>query len=87
MGFNDMLRSIFQGVAEAKQETYYPRKFREMEMSRLFEVDELEDMLQHAKTKDDLNLILDHMYRFDACELGEYGYYKKIERKIIERLW
>jgi hypothetical protein len=87
MGFNDVVRSIFQGVAEAKQETYYPRRFREMETSRLFEVDELEDMLQHAKNKDDLNAILDHMYRFDACELGEYGYYKKIERKIIERLW
>jgi hypothetical protein len=87
MGFNDLLRSIFQGVAEAKQESYYPRRFRELETSRLLEVDELEDMLQHARSKEQLDLILDHLYRFDACELGEFGYYKKIERKIIERLW
>lgn len=84
MGFNDLVRSIFQGAAEARRDTFYPRKFREMESSLLFGVDELEDMLNHAKKKDDYNAILDHMYRFDATRVD---YYKEIENKIIDRMW
>ena len=84
MGFNDFLRSCFQGAAEARRDTFYPRKFREMESSFLFGVDELEDMLNHAKNKDQYNTILDHMYRFDATRVD---YYKDIENKIIDRMW
>ena len=84
MGFNDLLRSVFQGAAEAKRENLYPRKFREMETSSLFGVDELTDMFQHAQDKDDYNLILDHLYRFDATRVD---YYKDIENKIIDRMW
>ena len=84
MGFNDLVRSVFAGATEARKENYYPRKFREMETSFLFGVDELEDMLAHAKSKDQCNLILDHMYRFDATRVD---YYKDIENKIIDRMW
>jgi hypothetical protein len=43
-------------------------------------------MLKHAEDKEDYETILDHMYRFDATE-SEYGYFKKIEKKIIHQFW
>lgn len=86
MSFNDIVRSIFEGVREAKQDSYYPRKFKELETGFLFGVDELDDMVDHAEDKEDYESILDHMYRFNATE-GELGYYKGIEKKIIDKYW
>jgi predicted TIM-barrel fold metal-dependent hydrolase len=87
LSLNDIVRSIFDGVREAKQDSLYPRKFMELEKTNLlFDVDDLEDMLDHAEDKEDYESILDHMYRFDATD-GELGYYKGIEKKIIDRYW
>jgi hypothetical protein len=85
IGLNGFMKSLFEGYKEAKQQSYYPRKFEEMEnTNRLFEVDELTDMLGHTRNKKDYETILDHMYRFDATEVG---YYRKIEQKIIDNFW
>jgi hypothetical protein len=87
IGLNGFVKSLFDGYKEAREKSYYPRKFEEMKRtSRLFEVDEVEDMLKHAEDKEDYETILDHMYRFNATE-SEYGYFKKIEKKIIHQFW
>lgn len=85
--FNDFVRSIFEGIKEAKESSYYPRKFEEMKKTNLlFDVDDLTDMYKHARDKEDHETILDHMYRFNATE-GEFGYYKRIEKRIIHNYW
>lgn len=84
---NGFVRSLFDGYKSAKEKSYYPRKFEEMrKTNRLFEVDELEDMYKNAEDKEDYEDILDHMYRFNATE-GQLGYYKRIEKKIINDFW
>lgn len=84
MGLNDIVRSIFDGYREAKEDSFYPRKFKELEKGFLFGIDELDDMVDHAEDKEDYESILDHMYRFDATEVG---YYKNIEKKIMDKFW
>jgi hypothetical protein len=84
---NGFVRSLFEGYQAARKESYYPRKFEEMKKTNLlFGVDDLNDMLGHAEDKEDYETILDHMYRFNATD-GEFGYYKKIEKKIIDQFW
>jgi predicted TIM-barrel fold metal-dependent hydrolase len=87
-GINGFVRSLFEGYKAGKEKGHYHHRFEEMKKTNiLFDVDEVEDMLKHAKEKEDYETILDHMYRFDACERGQFGYYKGIEKKIIHRFW
>jgi hypothetical protein len=79
------VRALFDGYKEGREERYYPRKFEELEHTNLlFEVDELNDLYGHSKSKYQHELILDHMYRFDATRVK---YYKQIEKKIINHYW
>lgn len=88
MGINEIVKAFFDGYKDAKQSTYYDRKFEEIKKTnRLFEVDELNDLLDHAEDKEEYESILDHMYNFDATERGLFGYYKGIENKIIDKYW
>lgn len=82
MGFNDLLWSVFQGYKEAKDQR---DPFKVLENSwKLYEIDDLNDLYKQAKSKEHHNLILDHMYHYDATRVG---YYKTIERKIINYYW
>lgn len=79
---NDFVWSIFQGIKEAKDSR---DPFHELERSHLlYEIDELNQLCNVAKTKEQHETILDHMYRFDATRVG---YYERIERKIIHHYW
>jgi hypothetical protein len=90
---NNFVRSMFEGIKEARSNNY-SRKFSDLNMvmdcwignasTRLLEVDELNDLFNHATTKEQHESILDHMYRFDATRVG---YYKQIEKKIINQYW
>lgn len=83
LGFNSIVKAIFDGYQEAKKYNYNP--YNELEKShRLFEVAELNDLCDKAKTKKQHEQILDHMYRFDATRVD---YFKQIEKKIIDRYW
>ena len=99
MSFNDIVRSMFDGVAAHKHskqgiKNEYARKFQNLNRTwdcwigeastPLLEVADLNDLLEHAQTPDDLNEILDHLYRHDATRVDPY---KKIENKIIDRMW
>lgn len=87
LGMNGFVKSLFDGYKSAREKSFYPRKFEEMKKTNLlFGVDDLNDMLDHAEDKEDCETILDHMYRFEATD-GEFGYYKKIEKKIINQFW
>jgi hypothetical protein len=84
---NGFVRSLFDGYKAGKEKRYYPRRFEEMKKTNLlFGVDDLNDMLDHAEEKEDYETILDHMYRFNATD-GQFGYYKRIEKKIINEMW
>lgn len=88
MGMNDIIRAMFDGYKDAKHSNYHRRRFEEMKKTNLlFEVDDVNDMIEHAKGKEDYETILDHMYRFNACEEGTFGYYKSLEKKIINEFW
>lgn len=74
---------MFDGYKSAKEAAYDP--FEELKNSwRLFEIDDLNTLCNKAKTKEQHNLILDHMYKYDATRVG---YYKRIEKKIINHYW
>lgn len=93
-GLNGFVKALFDGYKAGKEKGYYRRQFRDLNKTydcwigtastRLLEVDELEDLLEHAEDKEDYESILDHMYRFDATRVG---YYKRIEKKIINEMW
>lgn len=83
IGLNGFVKSIFDGYREAKDFKHNP--FNELENSwKLFEVDDLNDLYKKATTKEQHELILDHMYQYDATRVG---YYKRIEDKIIQHYW
>lgn len=85
IGLNGFVKSLFDGYSAAREKSYYPRKFEEMKKTNLlFGVDDLNDMFSHARSKEEHEIILDHMYRFDATQVG---YYQKIEKKIINHYW
>ncbi|NRD81178.1 hypothetical protein HPT25_28205, partial [Bacillus sp. BRMEA1] len=68
---------------EAK--TYNHNPFNELEKSwYLMDIATLNDLCDKAKTKEQHEMILDHMYRFDATRVD---YFKRIEKKIINRYW
>jgi hypothetical protein len=81
MGFNDFVWSIFQGVKQAKEQDPY----RQLEKSWwLYDVSELRELADKAKTKQQQEIVLDHLYKWDATRVD---YYKNIENKIIDRMW
>jgi len=83
MGLNDWIQAAFDGYKEAKATPNYPREFEKLEHTRyLYGSEELNDLYHHAKTKQDYETILGHMYRFDATEVKSY---EKIEKKIINK--
>lgn len=80
---NGFVKALFDGYKEAKSYNHNP--FNELENTwRLFSVSELNGLYKEAETKEQHELILDHMYRFDATSVPRY---KRIEDKIIERYW
>lgn len=97
MGFNDfngMIGSVFAGAKEARKDNY-EKKFADLNKTwnhwpfgssstPLVGVDELTDLMNHAKTKEQYEAILDHMYRHDATRVKPY---KKIEDNIIKHFW
>ena len=81
MGFNDFVWSVFQGVKEAKEKDPY----RQLEKSWwLYDVSELRELTENACTKEQHNVVLDHLYKWDATRVDVY---KDIENKIIDRMW
>lgn len=82
MGFNDLLRSMFDGYREVKQNR---DPYKELEKAwYLYEVKDLRDLTYKAKKDSQYNAILDHLYKWDATRVD---YYSDIERNIIERMW
>lgn len=82
---NNFVWSIFQGYKEAKDAR---DPFKELEKSPfLYEVDDLNDLANQANTREQYEAVLDHIYRFDAASEGPFGYFKRIEYKIIDRMW
>jgi hypothetical protein len=82
MGFNDLVRSVFQGYKEVK-ESRDPYEVLDKAWY-LYQVDDLNHLTDGAKKKDQYNVILDHLYKWDATRVD---YYKDIEHKIIDRMW
>ena len=82
MGFNDLLRSVFQGYKEAK-DSRDPYDVLDKAWY-LYQVDELDHLTLQANKKDQYDVILDHLYKWDATRVD---YYKDIENKIIDRMW
>lgn len=81
MVLNGFVKAIFDGYRKAKAYNHNP--LNELENSwKLLEVDDLNDLYKKAKTKEQHDL--DHMYQYDATRAG---YYKRIEKKIIEHYW
>ena len=92
MGINDIVRSMFDGYKEAR-DSNTDRRFDQLNKPNawikdsympLLEVDDLDELLKEAKTKEQYNAILDHMYRHDATRVKPY---KQIENKIIKHFW
>jgi hypothetical protein len=80
---NNFVWSIFQGYKEAKESSRDP--FKELEKSwYLYEIDDLEELRKQATNKEQHNLILDHMYKYDATQVD---YFRQIEKKIINYYW
>jgi hypothetical protein len=73
---------MFQGYKEVK-ESRDPYEVLEKAW-QLYDIDTLNELTNRAKKPDQYNIILDHMYQYDATRVN---YYKDIERKIIERMW
>lgn len=83
LGFNGFIKAIFDGYRDAKAYNHNP--FNELEKTPLlFDVADLNTLYGKAKTKEQHEAILDHMYRFDATRVD---YYKRIEKKIINQYW
>lgn len=81
-GVSAFVQSLFAGYKEAKKDAYRQHLFDELEyLPVLFSSNHLNNMYQMAKTKDEHNAILEHLYRYDATEVPSY---KKIENKIID---
>lgn len=61
------------------------RPFRELDgFPMLHSSKYLNELAKQAKTDDELDLILDHLYKFDTLDIDNY---KKVEQKIIDMRW
>jgi cell fate (sporulation/competence/biofilm development) regulator YlbF (YheA/YmcA/DUF963 family) len=79
---NDIVWSIFQGYKEAKSER---NPYEELERAGfLYDVADLRKLTNQAKTKEQHESILDHMYKYNATRVD---YYSNIEKKIIHHYW
>jgi hypothetical protein len=82
VGFNDLVWSMFQGYKEVKDKR---DPYKELEKAwYLYEVKDLRDLTNKANKEEQYNVILDHLYKWDATT---EDYYKAIENKIIDRMW
>ncbi|MGK4042171.1 hypothetical protein AB0Y20_07695 [Heyndrickxia oleronia] len=86
MSMNGMLRSMFQSLADSKwnKDRLRRNQFDELNEPFLFSSSHLNSIFDECETKEEYESILDHMYKFDACEVDSY---KAIENKIIDKLW
>lgn len=81
------LRSIFQAYNDSDhgKEKKRARPFRELDgFPMLHSSNYLNSLISKAKTDDELDLILDHLYKFDTLDIDSY---KKVEQKIIDKRW
>ncbi|MDF2854240.1 MAG: hypothetical protein K0Q87_91 [Neobacillus sp.] len=79
---NDIVWSMFQGYKDVKNER---DPYKELEkVGFLYDVADLRVLSNQAKTKEQHESILDHMYKFDATRVD---YYSNIEKKIIQLYW
>lgn len=93
MGMNDIIRAMFQGYKEAK-ESNVDKQYRDLNWKMdcwigetstpLLEVADLNDLVNNATNDDQLNEVLEHLYRHDATRVSAY---EKIERRIINKMW
>lgn len=84
---------MFDGYKDAK-DSNLDKQFRDLNWKMdcwigecttpLLEVAEFKSMVEQAKTKEHYNELLDHLYRHDATRVDAY---KKLEKKIINRMW
>jgi hypothetical protein len=82
---NDFVWSIFQGYKEVKDSRDPYEELAKAPL--LYEVDDLNKLTNQAKTREQYETILDHIYKFGAAEQGQFGYFKRIENKIIDKMW
>jgi len=75
---------MFKTVAKSKwnQDRLKKREFEELKGPFLFSSERLNGLYDHDKNQ--YESILDHMYRFDACEVDSYA---DLEQKIIHDWW
>lgn len=81
------LNSLFQAYnsSDYGKEKQRGRPFKELDgYPMLHSSKYLNILANEAKTKDEMDLVLDHLYKFDTLEIDAY---KEVERKIIERRW
>jgi hypothetical protein len=82
MGFNNLIWSMFQGYKEVKDKR---NPYEELDKAwYLYEVKDLRNLVQSAKSDTQLNSVLDHLYKWDATRVDPY---KDIETKVIHKMW
>jgi hypothetical protein len=92
LGFNSFVKAVFDGYREAKSYSHNP--FEDLNRTydcwigtagtALYDVEDLNKLVDQAKTKEQYEAILEHLYRHDATRVDCY---KKIEKKIINKMW
>ena len=83
----NILGTVFHAIASSKsnQNRLRERDLWEVDHSPfLLSSSHLKGLMDTTDDKEEHESILDHMYRFDACEVDSY---KNIEDKIIKRYW
>lgn len=101
MGFFDSLNSgvdsLFKELSKSKrlEERRRNARFNELERTSWLFSSVYLDELSEGASKEEYDLILDYLYRFNNLEIYEDEYlnilevesYRNIESKIIDRLW
>ena len=80
-------RSLFQAYngSDYGKEKKRSRPFRELDgFPMLHSSNYLNNLITQAETDDELDLILEHLYKFDTLDIESY---KNVEQKIIDRRW
>ncbi|TYR75597.1 hypothetical protein FZC79_10545 [Rossellomorea vietnamensis] len=83
----NILGTVFHTIANSKvnRERLRDNEYKELDYSPyLFSSSHLNSLMEDSEDKEEHDSILDHMYRFDACEVDSY---RSIESKIIKRYW
>lgn len=93
---NRALYAIFEGYRKAKEDELRKREFEQIASSPfLHSSSYLSRLADNAKDRDELNCILDNLYTHDAYHIRDdegnvidfVPSYKKLEEKIIGRMW